>query len=165
VAIAQGGGLSALRASTAVGSAFTYQGNLADSSGPVSGDYDFQFELYDDPDTGTQVGGTVTADDLAVTGGLFQVELDFGDVFDGTALWLEIGVRPGAETGAYDILNPRQALNPTPYAVYAGGAPWAGLDNVPAGLDDGDDDTTYSAGPSLGLLGNSFGLAPSYRLP
>ena len=39
--------------------------------------------------------------------GLFTVLLDFGVIFDGTALFLEIGVRPGDSSGAYTVLTPR----------------------------------------------------------
>ncbi len=50
--------------------------------------------------------------------GLFTVALDFGDVFDGTPLWLRVSVRP-AGVGNYTVLSPRQALTPAPYAIYA----------------------------------------------
>ena len=101
-----------------VGTAFTYQGRLTDGGSPANGDYDFEFELYDDSDTGTQVGSTVTVDDKTVTDGLFTVELNFGSgAFNGDARYLEIGVRPGGSTGAYTPLLPRQALTPTPYAL------------------------------------------------
>jgi hypothetical protein len=33
---------------------------------------------------------------------------------------------------------------------------WENLTNVPVGLDDGDDDTTYTAGPGLVLIGSEF---------
>lgn len=100
-----------------VGTAFTYQGRLADGGRSANGTYDFEFELYDTASSGTQVGSTVTKDDVTLTDGLFTVELDFGGVFDGTALWLNIGVRPGSSTGAYTALTPRQSLTPVPYAL------------------------------------------------
>ena len=102
-----------------IGTTFTYQGKLTDGGSPADGTYDFQFELYNDASVGTQVGSTVTKGDVITTEGIFTVELDFGDVFDGTALWLEIGVRPGASTGSYQQLLPRQPLRPTPYAINA----------------------------------------------
>jgi hypothetical protein len=100
-----------------VGTAFTYQGRLADGGSSANGTYDFEFELYDTASGGTQVGSTVTKDDVTLTDGLFTVELDFGGVFDGTGLWLNIGVRPGSSTGAYTALTPRQSLTPVPYAL------------------------------------------------
>jgi hypothetical protein len=32
---------------------------------------------------------------------------------------MEIAVRPGADTGTYTVLSPRQPVSPTPYALYA----------------------------------------------
>jgi hypothetical protein len=151
-------GTSAL---SAVGTAFTYQGHLTQDGSPANGSFDLRFALYDDPGTGTQVGGTVEVEDVLVSDGVFTVELDFGDPFDGTPLWLEIGVRPGAEVGPYTVLSPRQRLSPAPYAAYATRASWAGLVGVPAGLDDGDDDTTYTAGTGLSLVGAEFQVVTS----
>ncbi len=149
-----------------MGTGFTYQGRLTEGGAPANGAYDFTFALYDDPTAGTQVGGTVTRDDVNVSDGLFTVTLDFGDVFDGTALYLEIGVRPGTSSGAYTTLTPRQPLTAAPYAAYARRAPWSGLSGVPEGFADGvDDDTTYTAGTGMTLSGNQFSLATSYRLP
>ncbi len=149
-----------------VGAGFTYQGRLTDGGAPAEGTFDFEFKLFDDPTGGVQVGGTVTRDDVDVSGGLFTVQLDFGQVFDGTALYLEIGVRPGSDTGAYTTLAPRQALTAAPYANYALAAPWSGLSGVPAGFADGvDDDTTYAAGNGLTLSASEFSLTGSYRLP
>lgn len=105
-----------LYAQTPMGTAFTYQGRLTDGGGPANGDYDFEFKLYDD--MSFQVGSTITVDDKQVANGLFAVELDFGgDIFTGDARLLEIGVRPGADTGAYTTLSPRQELTPSPYAL------------------------------------------------
>ena len=141
----------------ALGTAFTYQGVLNDGNGPANGAYDFRFLLYDASFGGNQVGSTVTLDDVSVSDGLFTVELDFGNVFDGRALWLEVAVRPGSSTGNYTTLSPRQPLTAAPYALYALGAgsvAWNDITGRPAGLDDGDDDTTYSAGTGLTLSGS-----------
>ena len=140
-----------------LGTDFTYQGKLTDGGIPANGKYDFEFKLYDALSSGSQVGGTVPKGDVIVTAGLFTVQLDFGDVFDGAALYLEIGVRPGSETGAYTALTPRQQLTATPYAIYASKAPWSGLTSVPVGFADGmDDNTTYTAGDGLELDGTQF---------
>jgi hypothetical protein len=40
------------------GTAFTYQGYLTDLGAPAQDEYDFNFGLFDDPETGVQVGGT-----------------------------------------------------------------------------------------------------------
>jgi len=150
---------------SAVGTAFTYQGQLTDGSQPADGRYDFSFALYDDPDSGTQIGPPLT-EVVTVTNGLFAVELDFGSVFDGTALWLQIGVRPDGDPDPYTLLLPRQRLTAAPFATYAGTAPWSGLTDMPAGFADGmDDDTQYEAGTGLGLVDTTFAITPTYQLP
>lgn len=103
-----------------MGTAFTYQGRLIDANSAADGLYDFQFKVYDDPDRGSQQGSSVIREDVDVTDGYFTVELDFGSgVFDGNRRWLEVGVRPGASTGSFTTLSPRQGVTPTPYAIYA----------------------------------------------
>jgi hypothetical protein len=148
-----------------LGTGFTYQGKLSDDGVPANGTYDFEFKLYDDLSVGEQVGSTITLGDVLVTGGLFTVQLDFGKSFDGTALYLDIAVRAGASTGTYTALTPRQALTPTPYAIFASKAPWSGLTGVPGGFADGvDNNTTYTAGDGLELDGTQFkGKGTSYQ--
>jgi hypothetical protein len=149
-----------------VDTAFTYQGQLVTSSGPVTDTCDFQFMLYNALIGGFPVGGVQTVTETAVTDGVFSVQLDFGSShFTGQARWLEIGVRCPAGSGDYDTMSPRQALTPVPYALYALGAPWSGLASVPADLLDGDDDTTYTSGIGLHLSGTTFGITDTYRLP
>src|SRR5262244_1007326 len=60
--------------------AFTYQGKLTDSGNPANGNFDMQFKLFDTVTvgTGTQQGTTVTVSNVAVTAGLFTVQIDFG---------------------------------------------------------------------------------------
>ncbi len=141
------------------GTAFTYQGSLQDGGSPANGAYDFQFLLFNAATAGSQVGSTVTLNDVNVVNGLFTVQLDFGGVFDGTALWLEVRVRPGSSTGSYTTLSPRQALTAAPYALYSLKAPWSGLTGVPAGFADAvDNDTTYTAGNQLSLSGTTFNV-------
>ncbi|HOP98810.1 MAG TPA: hypothetical protein PLH97_05430 [Verrucomicrobiota bacterium] len=106
----------------AQGSAFTYQGHLTDNGEPAQGLFDFEFRLTSDPLEPSYVGSALQTNGVSVVNGGFTVELDFGSgVFDGADLWLEIGVRTngGAE---YVVLEPRQALKPTPYAIFAGGS-------------------------------------------
>ncbi len=148
-----------------IDTSFTYQGRLVSGGIPANGAYDFTFALYDAPNGGAQVGGTVTRNGVTVTDGLFTVQLDFGAVFDGTALYLEIGVRPGSG-GAYITLAPRQALTAAPYARYAAQSPWSGLIGVPPGFADGTDDgSTYDAGTGLFLNATQFSILGSYQLP
>ena len=97
----------------ALGTAFTYQGRLTDGSAPANGTYDFQFSLFNALSGGTQVGTPISMPGITVTNGLFTVQLDFGNVFDGTALYLQIAVRPGGG-GSYTPLTPLQPLSATP---------------------------------------------------
>ena len=138
-----------------VGTAFTYQGVLSDAGAPVEGDYDFRVFLYNADVGGGQVGTTVLVGNVTVTDGRVALDLDFGDVFDGTALWLEIHLR---ETGTttYASLLPRQRLTATPFSNHAAEAvnaaqfggqnpayylAWSNITGVPADLSNGDDDT------------------------
>jgi hypothetical protein len=105
-----------------VGSKFSFQGRLTDAGQPAQGEYDLKFELYDDPNTGNQLGPTNLKDDQPLTDGFFATTLDFGkDVFTGEARWLEIAIRAGASSDPNDfvILIPRQQILPTTYAMYA----------------------------------------------
>jgi len=54
-----------------------------------------------------------------VSDGLFTVQLDMGGaVFDGSDLWLQIGVTTNGGPG-YALLSPRQKFTATPYAIKA----------------------------------------------
>jgi hypothetical protein len=101
------------------GAGFTYQGQLKRGGAPVNGLYDFEFRLFTLGADGMQQGETILKDNLAVANGLFTVALDFGDVFDGNLLWLEVRVRDGADTGAFTLLTPRQELTASPYSSTA----------------------------------------------
>jgi hypothetical protein len=115
------------------GTGFTYQGRLTEGGALADGPYDFQFVLFDAPTDGAQVGPSIALEDVAVTEGLFIVTLDFGSVFGSQKRFLELGVRPGADTGAYTPILPRQELTPGPSALFSAGAADAqALGGVPA---------------------------------
>ena len=100
--------------------AFTYQGRLSESGLPANGNYDFQFTLMDASIGGKTIAGPLTLGSIAVTKGLFTVELDPGQgVFDGTERWLEIAVRTGGSQNGYTALSPRQRITAVPYAQHA----------------------------------------------
>lgn len=148
-----------------LGSAFTYQGQLKQEDVQANGSFDFQFKLFDAVAGGVQVGGDVARNAVAVDGGVFTTNIDFGAAaFDGQARFLEILVRP-AGVGAFTLLTPRQPIMPTPYALRASGAdavPWTGVTSIPAGLADGvDNDTQYTAGNGLTLNGGQFSVSLS----
>ncbi len=113
-----------------IGTIFSYQGRLSDSDKPANGLYDFEFSLYDTLTNTVQVAGPVTLLNIPVNNGLFNLYLDFGDVFHGSLLFLETRVRPGGSLGAFTTLVPRQPLTAVPYASYAmrtgggGGGGW-----------------------------------------
>jgi hypothetical protein len=101
----------------ALGTAFTYQGQLKQGGNPVNANCDFQFSLWNASSGGTQVGTTQTKSNVSVSNGLFTTSLDFGSVFTGDALWLAVAVRCPAGSGMYTNLSPRQALTAAPYAL------------------------------------------------
>src|SRR5437870_1119943 len=101
---------------------FTYQGRLTDAGAPANNNYDLQFTLWDAAVGGTQqpqpAPNALTKTNVAVTGGVFSVLLDFGlSAFPGADRFLEVGVRPGGSGGAFTILSPRQQISSTPYAL------------------------------------------------
>jgi hypothetical protein len=127
--------------------AITYQGRLLDGDLAADGLYDLQFNLYDAQTSGSQKGQTVDIEDMDVIGGYFTVDLDFGEgVFDGNPRWLQIAVRPGASTGQYTVLDPRQRIAPTPYALYAFSAADSG--------GEGDDLGNHTATQNINLNGH-----------
>jgi hypothetical protein len=174
-------------AQTPLGTSFTYQGRLVESGSPANGTYDFRFILYDAPAGGNQVGPIVTRDDVSVSTGLFTVGVDFGAVFGSQRRFLEVGVRPGASTGAYDVVSGRHELTAAPAALFGASAPWTGLTGKPAGFaDDVDNDllagmacasgqvakstgsgwtcgtdlnTTYAQGPGITIAGNTVSVS------
>jgi hypothetical protein len=142
-----------------LGTAFTFQGQLRADGAPVDGSCDFHFSLYDAASDGTQVGQTLETSGVPVNDGLFSVVLDFGlTAFDGAARWLEIAVHCTDDTD-YTTLG-RQALTAAPQALYALGAPWSGISDVPAGFADGVDDV----GESWSLTGNSGTISGTHFL-
>lgn len=125
--------VSAAADTAVIGTAFTYQGRLTDKGNPANGTYDFVFELYDDADAnGTQIGNTVSRGDVEVVDGYFSVQLDFGNVFTGAQIYLEIGTRPGSSDVSYTKLLPRRAILPSPYAQ---ALPWATFQGNSATID------------------------------
>jgi len=101
----------------ALSNSFTYQGSLVDASVPANGSYDLQFTLQ--TTGGAPIGTAIIKDDVAVSGGVFSVELDFGPVIASSNYQLLIGVRPGASSGAFTGLSPATKITPAPQAQIA----------------------------------------------
>lgn len=134
-----------------LGNGFTYQGRLNDEGKPANGTYYFVFVLYDSPTNSVPIYSGILNNDVQVTDGVFTTVVDFGtNLFNGQALWLGVGVRPGNETGDVTELLPRHELAATPYAHYARRAAVADtVAHIP-----------WSAGPGLTVTeDNQFRIA------
>ncbi|MEZ6241704.1 MAG: hypothetical protein R3B57_01540 [Phycisphaerales bacterium] len=91
--------------------AFTYQGSLEQSGSPANGQHNFAFTLWTLSTLGTQVGPTLTLNNVQVTDGLFSVQLDFGaTAFTNADRWLQVAVDG-------QTLAPRTLLTPTPFSL------------------------------------------------
>lgn len=150
----------ALACSAAIGdtldSTLTYQGRLTDGGTPATGIYDFEVCLFSLPNGGTAIGCAplTSTDKIPVEAGLFTLPLDFGaNRFLGDERFIEIRVRP-ENTGAFEVLAPRQLATATPEALHAAQASsvaWDDISKKPAEIDDGDDVgiTQITTGPGL----------------
>ncbi len=104
---------------TAMGTAFTYQGQLKKNGTPVTSSCSFRFTLYDAAASGTVVAGPVngTPNPVSVDNGSFVVDIDFGmNAFNGDARWLKTETQCTGDSG-YTALSPLQALTSAPYAL------------------------------------------------
>lgn len=157
-------------------SAITYQGHLKSGNSPANGQFDFVFSLFDDPTAGAQVGNAVTNLNASVTNGLFATTIDFGtNSFTGADRWLKISVRTNGTGADFSELLPRQAISPTPYALYAlngqpGPAGPQGTNGVagPAGTTGQSAVTVYGSGSVSPGLGNEAlipGLMQTISVP
>ncbi len=94
---------------------------------------------------------TLTQTATAVSNGLFTSTLDFGNQFPGADRWLEIAVRTNGG-GAFSTLAPRQALTPTPYAIFAGKVNASGISGTlaPGNIANGTITTLMLANGAVG---------------
>jgi hypothetical protein len=112
-------------AALAQSTAFTFQGQLKSGGPPAQGLFDIRFKLFDAPQAGGQVGGTLCADNVLVTDGVFTTTLDFGAQFTTVnQRFIELDVRRDTGLGCSDLtgfttLAPRQLIAPSPTAVHA----------------------------------------------
>ncbi len=151
-------------APTPLGTAFTYQGVLDDAGVPANGEYDLEFSLWLHPVSNLaaqRVAGPVEVGAVAVEEGLFTASVDFGAAaWSGDERYVQVGVRPAGAEEAYTILSPRTRVGPTPYALRAQVAPWAGVSGKPAGFADGLDNTGpwAESGSVVSVIGKSVGI-------
>ena len=98
---------------------FTYQGRLSTGAAPANGQYEITFTLFDALTNGTATGSQ-TISPVPVTNGLFAVLLDFGsNAFTGAPRWLEVAVTVFGSDQPVTVLQPRQPVTATPYALHA----------------------------------------------
>ena len=157
------GGVVAQSADAQLTNGWTYQGELKNGSSLAEGEYDFQFRLFDAG--GLQVGSMLCKNNVIVTSGRFVTSLDFGAIFTGQRLFLEIATR--ADTGldcsnaaSFLTLGPRQELTIAPYAGYA-------LNAASAGTATNAGNTTNLGGQSSAFhltRANHTGTLPSAAL-
>ncbi len=103
-----------------LGTHFSFQGVLQIDGTNADGIFDFQMEPFDSPLLGTSVGTAVTIENIAVTGGSYNLELDFGiGPFNGERVWLEVHYRRRDQGGDFERLPWRDELSATPYALHA----------------------------------------------
>lgn len=149
-------------------SSITYQGRLALDGLAVNEDCDVVFRLYDAAEGGNlvaQVGDELNPRIVVVRKGLFTHPLDFGaSAFNGGERWLEISVRPTGTYGAFSVLNPRQCVTPTPYALHAlSGGDVSSLDQAYNKGGPGAGRTINAANGPMSIEGNG-GLVVSGNL-
>ena len=149
----------------AQGTAISYQGRLNHAGSPATGLHDFTFNVFDVEAGGTALATTVVLAAVPVTNGVFTVSLDFGPgLFTGAKRWLEIGVRTNGSVAAYSVLSPRQALTPSPYAIFAttsGLASNVVNGSVVKSLNGLKDSVTLAAGSNVTIMpsGNTLTIA------
>ena len=103
---------------------FTYQGSLSKAGAPVQGQASFRFSLWDASTGGAQLGVTQVAQNVPVSSGTFTVTLNstgqFGvDAFNGDKRWLQVEVCADSTCSSATLLDPRQPVTGTPYALQA----------------------------------------------
>ncbi len=99
--------LASLASAQALTTAFTFQGELDNAGSPVTGTYDLRFTLFDTLSGGAQRASTLCSDNVAIAGGRFTVQLDFGVQFTGNQRFLEVQIRQdtGLSCAAYHRLH------------------------------------------------------------
>jgi hypothetical protein len=170
--------LASFAAEAAAPSLVPVTGYLVDTDGvPVDAEVTLQLSLYGSATDTTNLWTETQIVD--VDAGQFTVYLGDETALaletfrDNGTLFLGVAVGTGAE------MTPRFEVATSPFAAYAqycedaasvggidpadiltstGGVDWSAVTSVPAGLNDGDQDTTYTSGTGLTLSSGEFAL-------
>jgi hypothetical protein len=119
-------------------SAITVQGVLSANGAPADGVYDLRLTPYGDPGASTPLAPAQEIDNVLVLSGAFTVRVDFGRaLYQGDRLFIEIAVREGNATGAYELLAPRQELTAAPYALKPAAGSVTELELAPGAVGSG----------------------------
>ena len=114
--LAAAGSSAALAQSTAI----TYQGQVKNGGSVVNSPSDFRFSLFTAASGGTQLGSTVTQNNVTVTDGLFTTPVDFGFnpyTSGNRNTFLQIEVRNPAGVGSFIAMGTRQQLTAAPFSL------------------------------------------------
>ncbi|HYF16106.1 MAG TPA: hypothetical protein VD971_13640 [Phycisphaerales bacterium] len=118
---------------------FTYQGKLTDGAAAANGTYDIRVTPYNAAAGGSALAPPVCADNVAVTDGLFSVQLPSTFPRGGGDVFLEFHIRVDAfgavscgDPLGFTTLTPRQPMTPAPAAAYASAVPAQSLERLGA---------------------------------
>ena len=138
----------------------SYQGYIQTAAGaPLNGTVALRFDITSDSGCSSSLWNE-THSSVTVTNGYFSTMLGSttalsASLFSSATRYLKVQVDAGS--GYTQIAC--QQLASVPYAFQAEQAaavPWSGISSRPAGLDDGDNDTTYTTGTGLALSGTKI---------
>jgi len=119
----------ALFAGPAAAATLDFDGELLEAGAPAHGIFDFRFRCLEgaDPDALVEVGAVVEKDDVFVSNGRFNVELDFGPgEICADSGWIQTSVARGDRLGGFTSLEPPHPVprssTPTPAEAMPPGA-------------------------------------------
>jgi len=114
-------------------SSFTYQGKLNVGGAAATGSYEMRFTLYNQAENGFEFGTPKTIPNVAVTNGIFTVQLPIGDwTFDDNDRFMKIEIRPQGNPNPFTALAPLQQITLAPKALYSNLAGSADFSNSSA---------------------------------
>ena len=152
-------GLSGLTITHALAEPFTYQGQLMEAGVPANGTYDMVFQLADSASGGFALA-VDSVNNVAVTDGVFTVEIDFpSSLMNSSSRWIAITVEGTP-------LTPRVRMRETPRALNAVRANSAGTIDTPLNISDSsltaiiNSANTSTGQNASGLIGRITSTSP-----